>query len=363
MIYSIIPILIIVVVIVVIVRIIFNFSSKKKSHNNHGGHSIEDRDSFLQVFFSKEDMFTQITLCIGYAYLGLSLFSINQKLGLDLETNVLMLVIGLIGLLLGYFKKVLFLAVPGIAITVGWFIYKLYDMVSFADLKSTVAVSSMILFSIFLYLVSYYHSDKFKRFSFIFSTIGMLILTILLFSLSTREGLYIFSEKDAGFFWSSWPVSSVIILFLAIIAGQLVRFMGKKISIREGITLIVYVLISILLLFIPTFDPFIPGSGNYIQELSSPGIAIAIFFNAVIFIHFALFVIIGYLRKSTRLINIGGALIFITVIVKYFTWFWTLFDRSIFFIIAGILLVSLGWLLERSRKKLISSMGTQSITN
>ena len=66
----------------------------------------------------------------------------------------------------------------------------------------------------------------------------------------------------------------------------------------------------------------------------------------------------GYVKKEKWLINLGAAFLFMLIIVKYFDWFFTFLDKSIFFIGAGILLFIVGWLMEKGRRNILQNIST-----
>ena len=74
-------------------------------------------------------------------------------------------------------------------------------------------------------------------------------------------------------------------------------------------------------------------------------------------------ILVGYLRKESWHVNMGVVLLFILILVKYFDWFYTFLDKSLFFIGAGILMFAVGWLMERARKRVLFSMRPQEPQN
>jgi uncharacterized membrane protein len=42
--------------------------------------------------------------------------------------------------------------------------------------------------------------------------------------------------------------------------------------------------------------------------------------------------------------------------VKYFDWFFKFMDKSVFFIVAGIMLFAIGWAMERGRRYLAQTI-------
>ena len=63
------------------------------------------------------------------------------------------------------------------------------------------------------------------------------------------------------------------------------------------------------------------------------------------------------LRKRQReLLNVGVVFFALQVVTRYFDFGWQLLDRSLFFIVGGLLLLGGGWLLERQRRHLLHDM-------
>lgn len=60
----------------------------------------------------------------------------------------------------------------------------------------------------------------------------------------------------------------------------------------------------------------------------------------------------GYQRSDIKLVNMGIFWLSIFIFAKYFDFFWDLMDRSIFFIVGGLILVLGGIALEKKRRKL-----------
>ena len=64
---------------------------------------------------------------------------------------------------------------------------------------------------------------------------------------------------------------------------------------------------------------------------------------------------IGILVQNGRLVNAGIVAASIIIIIQYFSWSFALLDRSIAFILGGILLIAMTVGIERKRRKILSS--------
>ena len=79
-------------------------------------------------------------------------------------------------------------------------------------------------------------------------------------------------------------------------------------------------------------------------------------FNALFFLSALGLIFAGYLRGQQALVNGALAFFALGVISRYFELSWDLLDRSIVFLVGGFILLALGFLLERGRRKVIQRM-------
>ena len=63
-----------------------------------------------------------------------------------------------------------------------------------------------------------------------------------------------------------------------------------------------------------------------------------------------LLLFIGYSRGDLKVFNLGIISSIIYILNRYYTWFYEIFDGTLFFIFGGIILISLGLLVEKVRK-------------
>tara|TARA_Y100000310_G_C20645282_1_gene796210 strand:+ start:173 stop:1369 length:1197 start_codon:yes stop_codon:yes gene_type:complete len=61
---------------------------------------------------------------------------------------------------------------------------------------------------------------------------------------------------------------------------------------------------------------------------------------------------IGYQRSDIKIVNIGIFWLSVFILAKYFDFFWDLMDRSLFFIVGGLILVLGGIAMERKRRQI-----------
>jgi uncharacterized membrane protein len=67
---------------------------------------------------------------------------------------------------------------------------------------------------------------------------------------------------------------------------------------------------------------------------------------------------LGLRAQNPELINIGIYGTAILIVIQYFSWSWLLLDRSLVFIVGGILLIALAIMLEKKRRALIARIAS-----
>jgi uncharacterized membrane protein len=65
---------------------------------------------------------------------------------------------------------------------------------------------------------------------------------------------------------------------------------------------------------------------------------------------------IGLTERSTALINAGLVSAALIIFIQYFSWSFELLDRSIAFIVGGLVLLGVGYAFERTRRHLLAKM-------
>ena len=88
------------------------------------------------------------------------------------------------------------------------------------------------------------------------------------------------------------------------------------------------------------------------------GVFYPLLFNGLLFLGVTGLVFAGYFLGREELINIALIFFSIGIISRYFELGWDLYDRSLVFIVAGIILLGGGFLLERGRRKVFDRMAT-----
>lgn len=313
-----------------------------------------DSSSNLKVHFSKEDTLSQLFFLLSVCFMAITAMAFNQKLGNIAEWSLIILLASFVSAFLSYrFKGVLLLPVSLIGLFSWWFI-KSSEWIdqghNATDVKDLALFSLPLVFALFLYVVGLIHDKnrKFERYAAVYNVLPIVAVTAALFLVSTEFGIEAFLEMTEGAdLFSSWQITlSYVFGGLVFISSIFYSFWKNFIKPVEGMTLLIYGIVF-------GFSAFLPDISEKDLELH-----LAAFVNIFLLVHLVALLFAGYLKKKNWLINLGSFSLFVFIIVKYFDWAFDFLDKSVFFISAGILLLVLGWFMERGRRYMISSSQT-----
>jgi uncharacterized membrane protein len=151
-------------------------------------------------------------------------------------------------------------------------------------------------------------------------------------------------ESDALFIF--YP--GIGVLFLLAVIARCLPGEKEKGWIPEILGLaVLMVIILFLSLFFPKASP------------ASVRGDLRLFFNILFALEIFGLIILGFIRRYPAYVNIGLLFFALDVIARYFDVFWELLPRSLFFILGGLLLLFGGIILERKRKKILSSFNIE----
>lgn len=188
---------------------------------------------------------------------------------------------------------------------------------------------------------------------------GLFAILTSIFIFSTKPGLFALAEITEGVsFFASWQITLFLFLFFISLLG-LIFYCSIKKLIFEFEALAIGFLIGLftIIALLPPQNVFLEEENYYLAPpLSELGIFWAILFNILIFVLLVGIIFLGYKKKESWLINLGSVLLFLLIIFKYFDWFFGFLHKSLFFIGAGILLLLVGWLMEKKRRDIISKV-------
>jgi uncharacterized membrane protein len=166
---------------------------------------------------------------------------------------------------------------------------------------------------------------------------SLFLLTFKFFSTPPDQSIFGYSKEVVGLMIQ---VQSAVVLFsiLAILALAINIFFNPsnaKTNLPENATAIGVIIFSLLFFMFPA------QSGIYtaFYNLLYAGLTLIILF-------------IGYQRADIKIVDIGTFSLAAFLLVKYFDFFWSLLDRSLFFLVGGLILVLGGVAMERKRRQI-----------
>ena len=216
----------------------------------------------------------------------------------------------------------------------------------FVGIKEFYHIPIILMFSgalLFSFGGLHYYKKQLSRVARIFRIFGikvvMLSLFLLTFSLfSTQNDGIIFGifANELNYSQITFPI---VLLSIVSIIGLVVNLLfnpsqSKTNSFESGAAL---GLLGFTLLFF-----FFPAESNVYTVIYN-----LLFAGLTIFL-----IYIGYQRSDIKIVNIGIFWLSVFIFAKYFDFFWDLMDRSLFFIVGGLILVLGGIAMERKRRQI-----------
>lgn len=355
--------LLLTIIIIGIIGLVAFFVRRRKRNP----HPTADKEWYLRLALSKEDVVSQFFILLSIFFLGVTLLAFNRNLGGPFSWQTILFVTSALALAGAYYLKTLYsLAFGLIGITV-WWGAQAAEWIDGKDIKKSAIFAGLAFLVLLFYSLGRLHQKqmKFKRFALVYLILGIIAVTGVLFFFSTKSGIGAIGEMTKGeSFFGSWQLALSLFAFLVSLVGATLYSAAQKLlSPFELIAVFALTGLFGVTALVPEQTMFIPrGLTNnfYLYsnsgELSSTGVLWALIYNLAVFFELLGLILSGYVRRETWLINLGALFLFLLIIIKYFDWFFTFLDKSIFFIGAGILLFVVGWFMERGRKYMISNI-------
>ena len=335
--------------------------------NKKSGHPATDTEWYLQFALSKEDAVSQLFLLLSVFFFGVTLLAFNKNIGDPFSWRIILFITSVLALLIAYYFKALYSLAVGLMGVTGWWGAQAAEWMQGKDIKTSVMVAGLAFIALLLYVLGHLHEKeiKWKRFALVYLILGIIPITGALFFFSSKPGLSELGAMTKGaLFISSWQITTSLVIFLAALVGVMLAAAAKRLlSFFECLAVLGLMLVFGAIALLPEQHLFLQQAGNHYdrfysggQALSNSGVLWAVMFNVLAFFELLGLIFSAYSRRETWLINLGALFLFLRIIMKYFDWFFTFLDKSIFFIGAGILLVALGWFMEKGRRLMISTI-------
>ena len=332
-------------------------------------HPSQDKGWYLQFALSKEDAVSQLFLLLSFFFLGVTLLAFNRDFGDRLSWRAILFITSLSGLIGAYYLKTIYTLFFSLIGLTSWWGAQAARWIDGKNIKTSVLFAGLSFLALLFYSLGHLHEKqvKFKRFALVYLFLGIISTTCALFFFSTKPGIGVIGEMTKGAsLFSSWQLMVSLLVFLSFLVGvSLYAAALKLLSPFELLAVFALTCLFGITALLPKQNMFIHGGQTYIfysrgGSLSNSGVLWALIYNFAIFFELLGLILSGYLRRETWLINLGALFLFLLIIVKYFDWFFTSLDKSIFFIGAGIILFAVGWFMEKGRRYMISNIKTQS---
>lgn len=321
----------------------------------------------LRLSFSSEDVISQMLILLALSFGMLGLFAFDRELSYPVSWQTLFLIVVVAAGVVGYKMKLLYPFFTAAIGTMVWFGAQGGEWIDKAHVQALPIVTGIGLLGVFWYCVgaSLDVLPKFRRFATSLFILGLIVVAGLFFFLSSNSGLDAVHQLAQGNAWyGSFGVgASIVVIAILAVGAAVFAYSRKAISSAELGGVVLASLFLLLLLFVPSNAIFSNDSGyNYYTPtaLSGLGIGLAIVYNIGIFSLLVGTILSGYTRKESWRINLGAVLMFLLILIKYFDWFFTFLDKSVFFLGAGLILFLVGYGMERARKMMLASMSAQS---
>lgn len=159
----------------------------------------------------------------------------------------------------------------------------------------------------------------------------------------------------------SWSVTFTYFLLIAIVTGVLFLLSQTRrvVTATEIVWLAVLAVFALLVGTAGIAAVEGDSAGQFAQiyrsALTTGGIAWAFALNGVAFATMLWVVVVGYQRQDRWRVTTAALAICIWVLARYFDWIFTYLDKSVGFMTLGVVLLAVGYGLERGRKKIIAS--------
>lgn len=294
----------------------------------------------------------QLNPILFLSCLLLILWNILRMTGLDQPNYFYLIFCGLV-ILLTYrnrSRRLVFINLLGLII---WFMSHLYFWNQIGNGSSNILL--FLNLGILFYLLGRLHETHPNLNFFKTSYKGLGAFFILLNSyLLTHDFAYFGfgSSTRVGYLSSKIVIVNFLVAGLAIVAliWNISRQKEKSRLVRyESYGLFIIMFLSILCLVLPET---ITGYYHYKDVF----LVYPLLFNIILFLEIIAVIVMGYLCREIYLVNLGILFFAIQILTLYFSTFWKILPRSLFFILGGLILLIGGGFLEKKRRGLIAKI-------
>jgi uncharacterized membrane protein len=189
---------------------------------------------------------------------------------------------------------------------------------------------------------------------------GLFLLTLVMVVSTTERSVFFgFFQLRTDWFALSVLAASLLALIAALVWGKFETPQGRYGLLALALYLVFTFALARVPLWMgyPAFTNLVYGAPAwvYAPDVSS---LIALFVVHIVMVFIFLLVVIweGTLLKSPQFVNIGMLGLAFGVFIQYFSWAFEQLDRSVAFILGGVLILGLSTVLERQRRRILLSL-------
>ncbi len=273
-------------------------------------------------------------ICLSSILIGCTYMLIGQIYNFNAHSSFLMMLWCISVIPLAYLFKEKFINILSTGIFIVGFILYLAEI----DVREDSIIFYIpIVLGSFLYLLGgiHYINEKYHDFAVFYKLLGLKAVYITLLILTCW---------DLSYELNHWQCITPVIglMFIYIINGIMNR-RKDSLYLTEGIYF--FLLLAGLLAII------IPDRINEIPVIIGTHIfLITMFYYAIQY---------GYKFENAKLISMAHAFIGIYLFVMFCRYGWSFFDKTIFFLLSGIILITMGIVFERKRKELKKELNNE----
>lgn len=190
--------------------------------------------------------------------------------------------------------------------------------------------------------------DRLAPLATVVQRISLIGALLALYALTLREGFG--TPRWGAAVAIGWELKAAVLGALAVVIalGVVVMRQGRGVLppgvVRSGRALLLGIAV-----LIPT--------SLFLNSSTAHPLTLYIGFNLLYYAVLLWLIYVGYLRGDPFRVNLGFVLFALGMIVLYFDLFWTLMNRSFFFMGGGLLLCAGGYALEAQRRRLVKGLG------
>lgn len=315
------------------------------------------------ITVSREDNLSQLYMLISVAFLGVTLMSASRDFGSLLSWQTVFFATSAAGLAIGHYFRVIYLIPLSLIGLIFWWNAQAADWMD-ARINSTPLLAGPLLFFLLMYVLGQIqaHHGKWRKIGSVYSALALLAITGILFTISTSMGLELFADLFKGEpFFAAWQVSVSLLVFVLALFFAMAYALGKQeLGIGEASVIGVFAALVLFMALAPVQKSFyLVAHGDYSgygRALGPVGYMWAAALNLICFFELVGILFAGYYKKEGWLVSFAMFGLFFFIAVKYIDWFGTMLNRSVFFIGAGILLLVIGWFMEKGRRYMLRTM-------